>query len=90
MSNMTQFLPGAIKAIYRGEITVSGTATNTATITAVVTAKSVITHLGCRSSQAANTDNSATVALTNTTTVTAARVGTTGDVIVGYQVVEYV
>jgi hypothetical protein len=90
MSNVTSFMQSNIKAVYRGEITVSGTATNTATITAVVTAKSLIFPLGCRSSQAANTDNSATVALTNTTTVTAARVGTTGDVIVGYQVVEYV
>lgn len=91
MSNVTQFMPGAIKAIYRGTITIANTATsNTATITAVDTAKAVVTHLGVSSTETSVANTNAYLALTNTTTVTATRAGSTGSLVVAYQVVEYV
>ena len=92
MSNLTQFLPGAIKAIYRGTITIADSSTsNTATITSVDTNRAVIfPPLGVESTETSVANTNVRVALTNATTVTASRGGSTGSVTVGYQVVEYV
>lgn len=91
MSDLTQFLPGAIKSIQRGTITIAGSSTsNTATITSVNTAKSIISLLGTASTETSTANVLAHVALTNATTVTATRGGSTGSLVVGYQVVEYV
>jgi hypothetical protein len=91
MSNVTQFMPGAIKAIYRGTIAIANTATsNTATITAVNTDKAILHHLGVSSTENNNGYTEVRLALTNTTTITATRGGNVGDVTVGYQLVEYV
>lgn len=91
MSNLTQFLPGAIKAIYRGTIAIANTATsNTATITSVDTTKALIFPLGVESTETSVANTNVRVALTNATTVTASRGGSTGSVTVGFQVVEYV
>lgn len=78
----------AIKQIIRGVISIATPSlTNTATISTVVTGKSVISILG---STATATLYGGTVALTNSTTVTAT-VGqnSTGTTTIGYQVVEY-
>jgi len=91
MSDLTQFLPGSIKSIQRGTITIANSSTsNTATITAVVTAKSIISLLGTSSTETSAANLLARVELTNTTTVTATRGGTTGSVTVRYLAVEYV
>ena len=91
MSDMTQFLPGAIKSIQRGTIVIAAaSASNTATITSVNTAKALITMLGAESTDTSVANTMTRLALTNATTVTASRGGTTGSVTVGYQVVEYV
>ncbi len=91
MSNVTQFMPGAIKAIYRGTITIANAATsNTATITSVDTSKTLLFNLGEESTETSVANTNVRLALTNATTVTAERGGSTGSVEVGYQVVEYV
>lgn len=90
MSNITQFMPGAIKAIYRGTIAITGATSATATITSVDTSKSILTLLGFESSETTVSNTAVRLALTNATTVTASRNGSTGTVTVGYQVVEYV
>lgn len=91
MSNLTQFLPGAIKSIQRGTITIANAASSkTATITSVDTTKALIFSLGAESTETSVANTNVRLALTNATTVTAERGGTTGSVEVGYQVVEYV
>jgi hypothetical protein len=90
MSDLSQFLPGRIKSIQRGTITITGATSNIDTITSVDTAKSILTMLGSESSETTVSNTSVRLALTNSTTITASRNGSTGTVIVGYQVVEYV
>lgn len=87
---------GAINLIQRGTIVINDDATsNTATITTVATARSVLSHLGATAA-ISNAVNEALsrLALTNATTITATRdvvsgVGTSTDLTIGYQVVEY-
>lgn len=91
MSNLTQFLPGSIKSIQRGTITIANSSTsNTATITSVDTAKSILFLLGAESTETSVANTNVRLALTNATTVTMSRGGSTGSVTGGYQVVEYV
>lgn len=83
-----EFVPGIIKSVQRGSITLNGVASNTSTITAVNTAKSQMDYFGT------NLDNAdylwCRVALTNGTTVTGTRVGATGNIsTVGWQVTEF-
>lgn len=80
---------GSIKTLNRGQITIaSGTASNTATITAVNTAKSICLFGGARGNATAGYIG--TVELTNSTTVTAQRVGSpAADLVVGYTIVEF-
>lgn len=93
MSGIVSTVPGGIKSIQRGTISVTATpgytGSNTATITSVDTAKATIEYLG-----ASGNDNNGVFGrcvLTNSTTVTgyisAATVGVIATV--GYQVTEY-
>jgi hypothetical protein len=88
-----EFWPGVIRRIQTGTIAITDTnASNTATITAVNTAKSAVIYLGNISDVNVTTDRRSEIprlALTNSTTVTATRVGTGGAITVGYEVVEY-
>lgn len=86
-------LPGIVKQIQRGVISITGATSNTATITSVDVSNSVIAFLGQAYSNV-STDPSigqARVALTNATTVTATIVTTPGAqiVTVSYEVIEY-
>lgn len=78
-----------IKSIQRGTITIGNTATsNTATLaTSVDPANSRIRYLGCGTND--NTSPEARVTLTNATTVTATRIGTSNNTTVSYEVTEY-
>lgn len=92
MANVSALIGGGVKSIQTGEITISNTSTTaTATITAVNTAKSVCFFGGSRSNISDVAYGTATVALTNTTTVTATRGGGTigASVVVRYTVVEF-
>lgn len=88
------FVPSLIKSIQRGTIVIAGgTSSNTATLsTAVVLANSLLTW----GSQGLNTSGqvdaqmfTARITLTNTTTVTATRGGTTEALTVPYEVIEF-
>lgn len=96
MSNLSQFLGGAggmkIKSIQTGTINLSGSATNvSATINPVDVDKSVLHNLGFRTvTSSGNTvSTGATLELANSTTVRALKTGTSGNVFVNYQIVEY-
>lgn len=82
--------PGtAIKSIQRGTIAITSTnQTNTATITSVDTAKSILIHLGQKSG-GSDSSQVAYLELTDATTVTASREGTSSTLTVSYEVVEY-
>jgi hypothetical protein len=85
--------PGIVKSIQRGTIAVNAPATsNTATITAVVPGNTRLVWLGCSSTGTTTTviEMQASIALTNATTITATRTaGTTLNVIVSFEVIEY-
>ena len=87
-----EFVPGVVRSIQRGTITMGGTQTsNTATITAVNTAKSFIPwsgHLGSAGS-ASMASMWGRLALTNSTTVTLSRDTGTSGLTASYQVVEF-
>lgn len=90
LSGRAATIAGAIKSVQRGVITLSmGVGSNTATITSVDTSKSMIFYLGVAGDATATNNIEARVALTNATTVTATRDGTTNSSGVGYQVVEF-
>lgn len=83
-----EYLPGVIKSVQRGTVTMP---TTTATITEVNTAKSVIDHLGSTagSGGAIGSSQETNATLTNSTTVTISA-GTTADSqVTSYQVVEW-
>ena len=86
---VVEFMPGLIKNVQRGTITLSGVLSNTAAITAVNTAKAAVLYMGFyTSTTTADSEADTRLALTDSTTVTATR-GSTGNAsIVGYQVVE--
>lgn len=83
--------PGSVAvAAQYGSITIgAGATSNTATITSVDTAKSALIFLGSTTTIATLTSSiPANVELTNSTTVTAARAGSTGTVVVNFCVVQ--
>lgn len=84
---------GSIKAIYTGNITIAnGASSGTATITAVNTAKAIYFGRGFNPtgfSGALDISQVPIVTLTNSTTVTATRGGTTQAMSVAYTVVEF-
>lgn len=86
-----QYLPGVIKAIRRGTITTTGSATGTDTFTAVDTAETTIDYLGFTSdftTAPAPGNSLCRVEVTNATTTTATGQGALNRT-VGYQVVEW-
>lgn len=97
MSNLSQFGGGGVKSIQRGTITVNiagstSVYSNTATITAVDPTKSTIDLLGSNLPTTQYTTCHFRVDLTNSTTVTAYagnNNGAIGNIVIGYQVVEY-
>ena len=90
MSTLSQFSGGGVKSVQRGTITVSGTSqTNTATITAVDTSKSMISFTGFSGGAMSTYDNWPRLFLTNSTTVTATRNGSSFSVVVSYEVIEF-
>lgn len=82
-----------VKSIQRGTVAVNAPASsNTATITAVVPGNTRLVWLGCSSTgtTANPTEMQASITLTNATTVTATRTaGTTLNVLVSFEVIEY-
>lgn len=91
MANLSSF-GSSIKSIQKGTIVIANaSASNTATITAVTTGKSFVLHGGAYSSNsaAAINDNMAALDLTNSTTVTATRLGTNYNLTISYTVVEF-
>jgi hypothetical protein len=88
MSNLTQFLGSGVKSIQRGVITLINTdGSETATLSpAVDTAKSELRLLGV---DGASTVGGPKIVLTNTTTVTASRSNTSGEVLVSWELTEY-
>ena len=81
---------GVINSIQRGTIAVAnGTSSNTATITAVVVANTELRQLG-QTTAAASTNDMVYLVLTNTTTITATRVGTSGVTTISWELTEYV
>lgn len=82
---------GLVKAIYRGTIALNGVTTNTATIPAVVTGNCSLRWLGVTANDGSGqTDRVfATLALTNTTTITATKGSATNNATVSYELIEY-
>lgn len=88
---VVEYYPGVIKSIQRGTITLTAPATsNTATITAVNN-RAEVAFLGTSYDTDAfeQSMHQANVTLTNSTTLTAQRVTGVGNVIVGYEVIEW-
>lgn len=80
---------GSIKGIQRGVISIAGAAgSGTATITSVNTSKTQLRLLGTSNASGNPPDVSAHVVLTNATTVTAQRGGTTGGLSVSWELTE--
>lgn len=80
MTSLASLLGSGIKSIQRGTISVAASSSATATITAVNTAKTELRYLGSEV-------NSARIALTNSTTVTATNAGG-ATVVVGFEITE--
>lgn len=75
--------------VQRGTISITpGNTQGTATLTAVVMAKTETRHLGQFSTSATLSDILAHLVLTNTTTLTATRQGTSGTTTVSFEVTE--
>lgn len=79
-----------IKSIQRGVITIANAASSgTATVAAVNMAKTELRHDGQNSVSASQADGIATLVLTNSTTVTASRAGTSGATPVSWELTEW-
>jgi hypothetical protein len=89
MSDLSQLSGVRIKSVQVGSVIVSGGSTsNTATIAAVDTSKSACLFGGSASPEY-GVDGGARVTLTNATTVTANRLGSTYNVTAEFTVVEF-
>ena len=89
MSTLTQFV-GGIKSIQRGTFTIAGASTTgTATITSVDTTKTKVRWLGNTAGDATVTNDMCYIVLTNATTITGTRSGTTGSITVSWELTEY-
>lgn len=86
-----EFMPGVLKSLQRGQITMGGVASQTATITAVDTSKSVTYQGGMTNSLVTAQANTVSyrLELTNATTVTAKNDGASGTVEIPFQVAEF-
>ena len=81
-----------IKSIQRGIVTIANAASSgTATITAVNTSKAQIRHLGNKPNAAtsATISEHGSIVLTNSTTITAERGGTSQPLAIPYEVTEW-
>lgn len=86
--SITNTIPSGVKSRQRNSITIAGASvTGTATISAVDTTKSELRFLGC--SVSVDATGLATLALTNSTTVTATRQATGQNTVVAFEVVEW-
>lgn len=85
-----EFIPGVLKSLQRGGISVASATSNTATISAVDTSKAIVSYTGQTATATAPREVWGNITLTNSTTVTAAKntAGTTTSVI-GYEVWEF-
>lgn len=90
MSTLAQFFPNGTKSIQRGVISLATTASGTATLSpSVDTSKTRLRFNGWSVTGAALDANMfPTVVLTNSTTVTATRGGSSGTVLVSWEVEE--
>ncbi len=87
-----EFVPGIVRSIQYGTVTLTSVASNTATITAVVTAKTLVGYLGAQcnaSSGIAGSQFDLDVQLTNATTVTVTGNNSVNTWIAGFVVVEF-
>lgn len=90
-----EFVPGVIKSVQRGTISIPGASiSNTATITQVDTNKAFVSFLGTSNNDAAGgygggQDAMPYLVLTNGTTVTVARQNTVSTCVVSYEVIEW-
>lgn len=89
---IVEYTNALVRSVQYGSISLgSGVTTNTATITAVSTATATLHYLGqtCNQSTVGSTSNPMTIVLTNSTTVTADRQGSTGTMTVNFCVVNW-
>ena len=82
-------MTGIIKSIQRGTINLTSASSGTATISSVTTSKAVLYFLGYDSNNDYIPDAAVRLSLTNSTTITANKNGSTGIAAVNWQVVEY-
>ena len=87
---LVEFYPGFIKSVQRGTITlVAADQTETAAVTEVNMNKSFVHNLGVSSSALGTFDMTlCNLTLTNSTTITAQRSGTTPEVIISYELIQ--
>lgn len=88
MSLLSQFVPGGIKSIQRGVITLTS-ATATATISAVDTSKSFISFLGFTTNSDSLSRGTVRLSLASATSVTAIKTSAPDNATVSYEVVEF-
>lgn len=89
---VVEFSAGLFRSIQTGTVTIANTATSgTATVTAVVTAKTALSLDGWRDDDAVGLSQNvyAHIVLTNSTTVTATRIGTAGTLIAAFTLLEF-
>ena len=89
-TNWARVGAGGIKSIQRGTISFSG-ASQTATLSSVDAAKSMLTLLGHKNNGgnvATTADDEVNIVLTNSTTITASKTGTTNSVVVSWELKE--
>lgn len=84
------YAKSVIKSIQYGTVTLTGVTSATATITSVNTAKAVLIFLGLSSDDIYIDRSMTRITLTNATTVTGTKFNSTGNVVVGFVVVEFV
>lgn len=86
-----QWQSGVTSSIQSGAITLTAAASNTATISSVTTTRSAVLFLGATttSGSGALSVYECIVELTNSTTVTASRITASGNVTVGYVVIQF-
>ena len=90
---LVEFMPGVIKTRQEGTISLTTVASVTATVTAVTVKKSALFPIGWSGGQDPSIAEgaSARLAVTNATTITATKIGTSAlaPMTVGYQLVEF-
>ena len=91
---VVEFLPGVLRSVQRGSITMTGVLTNTATITGVNPAKSLVTYNGYTHTYTSDPPMylnrvGVILTLTNATTVTTDHGATNGTKITNFEVVEF-